>query len=237
MTPSWSGAQAEARARLGGAIVVSIALHAVALEALTQAPRGWQAGAWSPSGAATGRMRATLRPAMPGIEATPPEAFFEPPAPPQASEETETQAPEPEPAAVASSVNDGEDRRSVEPETEQDPAELPSASVLAAPFYYPANQLDERPQIEAEVEPGFPSGAAATRGRVVLRLYIGAHGEVEKITVVEADPAGIFEKSALDAFAAARFSPGIKNGVPVRSLLTIEVRFGVPAPQQSVPRY
>ena len=224
-------------ARLGGAIVVSLALHAIALEAVTQAPQGWRAGAWPVSHAGTGRMRATLRPAMPAIDSKQAEALLEPPAPPLPPEASEPQARETAPAALAATGNDGDDPRSFRPEQDQARAELPGAGLLATPFYYPVSQLDQRPQIAAQIEPEFPSGATAARGRVLLRLYVGAQGEVEKIAVLEADPSGAFEKSALDAFAAARFAPGIKNGVPVRSLLTIEVLFGEPAPVLSAPRY
>ena len=112
----------------------------------------------------------------------------------------------------------------------------PSIGVLAAPIYFPADQLDQRPLIKVHVEPAFPRGAAVSSGRVVLRLYVGEQGEVDKITVVSAEPPGVFEESAVEAFFAARFIPGRKGGVPVRSLLTIEVLFGAPpAPRPAAP--
>ena len=115
--------------------------------------------------------------------------------------------------------------------------------VIAAPRYVPANELDERPQIHSHVEPAFPLDANAPAGRVVLRLLIGETGAVDKAVVVQADPRGPFEEAAVEAFAPARFSPGRKNGVAVKSALTLELRFGEPPTtsaglrQQDVPLF
>jgi protein TonB len=235
VTPSPTGAPAGTLARLAGAIVASLALHGVALEALTQLPRGWQSGDWSFSHAGTGRLRATLRAAAPGIESKQPDAQLTSTAPPPETSDMPRTREQPS-AAVAASGHDGDHPRSFQPLAEQGRADLPSAGVLAAPVYYPVNQLEQRPLIKVHVEPVFPPGAPASSGRVVLRLYIGGQGEVEKISIVAAEPPGAFEKSALDAFAAARFTPGIRNGAPVRSLVTIEVLFGAPAPPSAAPR-
>jgi TonB family protein len=98
--------------------------------------------------------------------------------------------------------------------------------VVAAPRYLPVDELDERPQIRSHVEPAFPLDANAPAGRVVLRLLIGETGAVDKAVVVRADPPGPFEVAAVEAFKPARFSPGRKNGVAVRSALTMELKFG-----------
>jgi protein TonB len=98
--------------------------------------------------------------------------------------------------------------------------------ILPAPVYLPAEQLDERPQIRSHVEPAFPLDANAPFGRVVLRLLIAETGAVDKALVVRADPPGPFEVAAVEAFSPARFSPGRKSGVAVKSALTLELRFG-----------
>lgn len=115
--------------------------------------------------------------------------------------------------------------------------------IIAAPRYLPADELDERPQIRSHVEPAFPLDANAPAGRVVLRLLIGETGAVDKAVVVQADPPGPFEVAAIEAFTPARFIPGRKNGVAVKSALTLELRFGeAPAAgaglrQQDVPLF
>jgi protein TonB len=98
--------------------------------------------------------------------------------------------------------------------------------ILPAPVYVPVEQLDERPQIRSHVEPAFPLDANAASGRVVLRLLIGESGAVDQAVVVDAEPRGPFEVAAVEAFSPARFSPGRKDGVAVKSALTLELKFG-----------
>jgi outer membrane biosynthesis protein TonB len=43
--------------------------------------------------------------------------------------------------------------------------------------------------------------------------------------VVRADPKGLFEDAALEAFRSAKFSPGMVLGTPVKSQITVEVEF------------
>ena len=71
----------------------------------------------------------------------------------------------------------------------------------------------------------YPPEAGLTEGSVVLRLLIGKSGTVDEVTVVRSHPKGLFERSAVAAFSAARFSPGKVLGVPVKSQVTIEVHF------------
>ena len=110
----------------------------------------------------------------------------------------------------------------------------PAPGVVAPPRYLPADELDERPLIRSHVETVFPPFAPVAGGRVVLRLLINEAGTVVEGVVVRADPAGVFDAAAVDAFATARFTPGRKHGVAVKSALTIELRFGeaMPIPAQ-----
>jgi periplasmic protein TonB len=97
----------------------------------------------------------------------------------------------------------------------------------AAARYWPAAKLDTRPQIKTQVMPEYPRELpSGVRGRVMLELRVSATGNVEKIRVVEAQPPGRFEASAVRAFSAARFTPGLRKGKPVPSLLRFEVTFG-----------
>ena len=117
----------------------------------------------------------------------------------------------------------------------------PAPSMLAptatrvprAPRYYAAHELDRRPQILSHVEPQFPALALVPTGRVVLRLYIDEGGGVDAVAAESADRTGAFEAAAREAFAAARFLPGIKDGVPVKALIRVEVLFGSPHPENT----
>ena len=113
------------------------------------------------------------------------------------------------------------------------PAKLasPSTRVPRAARYLAAHELDRRPQVLSHVEPNFPALALVPTGRVVLRLYIDEHGGVDAVAAESADRTGAFEAAAREAFAAARFLPGMKDGVPVKALVRVEVLFGSPHPE------
>ena len=100
-------------------------------------------------------------------------------------------------------------------------------ALLPAPHYYLTRELDARPGIMTRTEPEYPEAAARRflSGRVVLRLYIDERGAVERVEVLRAEPPGYFEDAASRAFLAARFSPGMKSGRPVKVQMTLEVDF------------
>jgi len=93
--------------------------------------------------------------------------------------------------------------------------------------HWKASELDSRPQIKTHVMPEYPKDLpSGVRGRVVLDLYVSEVGVVEDIKVVRAEPAGRFEEAAKRAFWPARFTPGLRKGKAVPSLVRIEVSFG-----------
>jgi protein TonB len=93
--------------------------------------------------------------------------------------------------------------------------------------YIPAEKLDVRPLIMTHVMPEYPADIiTGARGRVVLRLFISADGTPDSVQVAHAEPRGVFDQAAVDAFARARFTPGKKDGEPVPSIMLIEVTFG-----------
>lgn len=122
-----------------------------------------------------------------------------------------------------------------EPASEPVPAVAPAAAatgVVAAlppPYYYAARELDVRPEPIEEIELPFPGDAPkeVTRGRVVLRLMIHESGSVDAVVLVSAQPAGVFESAAVKAFSAARFTPGMKDGVPVKSQKLVDVVYRI----------
>jgi protein TonB len=97
----------------------------------------------------------------------------------------------------------------------------------AATHYWPPRDLDVRPQVRTQVMPEYPKDLpAGVRGKVVLDVFISLSGRVDRVSVVRAAPAGRFEQSAIKAFSAARFAPGVRKGKPAPSRLRIEVTFG-----------
>jgi protein TonB len=109
------------------------------------------------------------------------------------------------------------------------PGPAPGAGALqaAGPRYWAAADLNVRPQIKTHVMPEYPPELlSGTRGRVVLDLYLSTTGTLDRIRVVKAEPPGRFEQSAFKAFSGARFTPGMRKGKPVATLLRIEVTYG-----------
>ncbi len=103
------------------------------------------------------------------------------------------------------------------------PSEPPS--VVRGPAESRAAGLDRGPQPLDFIDPAFPVAAGARGGTVTLRLVISEKGEVESIVVVHAVPPGLFDEAALAAFGRARFAPGLRAGIPVRSEVMYEVEF------------
>ena len=99
------------------------------------------------------------------------------------------------------------------------------APLAAAPDYAFGVRLDPGPRPLEDIEPDYPDTITCARDVVVLRLLISETGHVDNVAVVRAEPRGIFEQAALDAFSKARFAPGLAAGTPVKSQITVEVQF------------
>ena len=111
------------------------------------------------------------------------------------------------------------------------PASSPAAGVevplIRDPTYYPARQLDVYPQPVAMIQPKCPDAAVAQRinGRVQLLLLIDEFGVVNEASIVDAQPAGLFEETTLQGFRVARFVPAQKQGNHVKSRVVLRVNF------------
>ncbi|MDP2241101.1 MAG: energy transducer TonB [Burkholderiales bacterium] len=101
----------------------------------------------------------------------------------------------------------------------------PRGSVPPPDLYFRAGDLDVRPQIRDRVIPVYPESAVNLTGRVIVNIFISASGTVDEVAVVRAEPPGIFDESAISAFSAARFTPGMKGNNAVKSLLVLEVNY------------
>ena len=109
--------------------------------------------------------------------------------------------------------------------TASDPVANAPGSLAAAPEYTLGARLDPGPRPIGEIEPEYPDPVNLRSGVVVLRLLIGDTGHVDDVAVVSGSPRGVFEQAAIEAFAKARFSPGMAGGVAVKSQITVEVEF------------
>jgi len=188
--------------RLSVALAASLALHAAVILAPAGAPAGsplGRPGAGSPLAA---RIVAVPAPPSPA----------EPPAPPKPAR------PAAEPAQTTFA------RQATPPSAPQAAGASP-LGLPEAPRYYLQSELDVRARMQGHVDPAYPATAPPEGGYVVLKLLISEDGQVERAVVVVAEPEGYFEQAATEAFGAARFFPGRRGGVPVKSQTFIELKF------------
>ncbi len=110
---------------------------------------------------------------------------------------------------------------------QQDAAVKPAPvnSVPPPESYYRAGDLDVRPQIMDRIMPVYPEAGVSLDGKVLVKLFINASGTVDEVAVVRAEPPGIFNESAIAAFSAARFTPGMKGHKAVKSMVMLEVNY------------
>lgn len=95
-------------------------------------------------------------------------------------------------------------------------------------YYFKASELDRRPFPLERVEVPAPESAAALTGSVLLRLRISESGQVDDVSVVMSTGITEFEAEALQTFRGARFHPGYRANLPVRSEMLIEVTLKPP---------
>jgi protein TonB len=134
---------------------------------------------------------------------------------------------EPEAAAVD---------RPAEEERLQSQTGAEGADLLPVPAqgYYTTDQLTKRPQPLSTVEldpPGIKP--IVVSGKIVLKLWISESGSVADAEVETTDLPELFARTAVAAFKGLRFTPGERNGLPVGTVMLIEVIYDdgrLPAP-------
>lgn len=88
-------------------------------------------------------------------------------------------------------------------------------------------QVDTPPTPIHKVEPDYPQMAKkmGISGRVVLKFLVRTDGSTGKASVVESNPPGVFDRSALDAVEKWRFKPGRFRGSVVATWVVLPVQF------------
>ncbi|MEM6558723.1 MAG: energy transducer TonB [Myxococcota bacterium] len=85
-----------------------------------------------------------------------------------------------------------------------------------------AGQGDERPvQVLERPAPVYPADARRRKieGYVIVRFRVDEEGHVVDVEVVDSDPPGVFEATALITTRRFRFAPALRNGEPVAATL------------------
>lgn len=79
------------------------------------------------------------------------------------------------------------------------------------------------------VKPRYPMSARrmGQSGQVLLRIHVDRDGSVREVTVVQADPPGVFENAAVDAVRKWHFTPALSRGTTVSMWITLPIRFAL----------
>jgi protein TonB len=96
------------------------------------------------------------------------------------------------------------------------------------PTYTP-EEVDHAPRVLRSFPPQYPYMAQRDNieGWVVLRFVVDTEGVAGKVSVVAADPEGLFEEAALKAVARYKFKPALKNGDAVNCIVTQRMQFSL----------
>ncbi|QKK02645.1 MAG: energy transducer TonB [Pseudomonadota bacterium] len=89
------------------------------------------------------------------------------------------------------------------------------------------DSVDQPPRPTRQTPLPYPSSARkqGVEGYVVLSLLISAAGEIEKVQVLEASPAGLFEQTAIEGVQNWQFEPARYQGRNVRVWARQRIRF------------
>lgn len=88
---------------------------------------------------------------------------------------------------------------------------------------YESNQVDQAPALQGRLRIHYGFSVRRAGGEVVLRFLVTKSGQVEKITVVKVTNADAID-AVYSAYLEARYSPGVKNGMPVNTWVTVTER-------------
>lgn len=229
--------------RIGTALTVATSLHAVVLGGALQ---------WGEAGSgANPSTRAATEPTHPALQvrtvhlgppgpvaAAAPEVQTEDQAEAQvatqlepqlaASPQAATPAPAPSPSLAAALPTEVEAHPTPAPESvaTQPVASTEPAAAATPDVYHARRELSRAPKPLGPIDITFPPGVP-TPGRhsAVLAIYIDEAGTVRKVQPVDAPLPDAFEEAARNAFLAARFRAGEREGRVVKSFIHIEVVF------------
>ena len=136
------------------------------------------------------------------------------------------------PAKVVSQLQDKADSVPAMPtsNSEEVRSEQNGVIPITQERYYKIKELDVIPRPISLISPRYPEAVPASvrRGVVKLEIKLDEDGVVTEVSVQGGEPPGYFEDAAREAFLNAKFTPGMKSGRKVRSLLTLQVHFVSP---------
>lgn len=103
----------------------------------------------------------------------------------------------------------------------------PLVKVTDRPGAFSVGQLDAPLTVLARIPPVYPMRARrrGIEGWVKITFVVDETGIVENITIIEAQPPGLFDQSVQRCVGSWRFRPGTVEGLPVKTKVETTIRF------------
>lgn len=100
-------------------------------------------------------------------------------------------------------------------------------STAMAVAEYDASDVDKPPKLVRQMPPKFPVDAKrkGITGLVVIRCLIGTDGKANKMEIVQSEPAGVFDESAMSTLKYWQFRPGVKEGEMVSTWVKVPFKY------------
>ena len=92
---------------------------------------------------------------------------------------------------------------------------------------FAVGQLDGPLAAISKAAPVYPAAAKRRNieGWIKVKFLVDEQGQVDRVSVLEAEPEGIFDQAVLRCVSAWRFKPGTKGGVAVKALVEQTITF------------
>jgi TonB family protein len=97
--------------------------------------------------------------------------------------------------------------------------------LLPGPQYFSASELDQRPLPITNITLDYPEGVRLREVAVVARILINEEGHADEVQILSPATEGGFDRLVQRAFGGATYQPGRRNNRPVKSQITVEVKF------------
>jgi hypothetical protein len=104
-----------------------------------------------------------------------------------------------------------------------DTSSLIAFEMLSQPYYFPVQEITEKPQVTQDVEPELPIDITEALPPAAIRLLINEYGDVDQVEFEDANYPAVAMQVISDNFKKMKFRPGTYEGIPVKTQMRIEV--------------
>lgn len=102
------------------------------------------------------------------------------------------------------------------------------------PYYFPTDQLSEKPQVAQDIPPELATALSGSSPRAaILRLLINENGEIDQVIIEESNFSEEEKNRIIEACKKMKFKPGKLDEMPVNTEMRIELTIDTPDLGQS----